>query len=171
MAHYCICPKCGVKFNRDKIQAVRVGAKRYGHSSCYPDNKDFVEMPQKDPDLVALEDYIGQLFGADCNWAMVKRQIKEYVEDRGFQYSGILGTLVYWYDVKKNSTKKSNGSIGIVPFVYNDASKYYANLNLANQNNLGKELKDYIPKERVIEIQSPRTTVRQNIRFFNLEDD
>ena len=41
MAHNVICPKCGIKFDRDKIQAVKISARRYGHATCYPDNKNF----------------------------------------------------------------------------------------------------------------------------------
>jgi hypothetical protein len=40
------------------------------------------------------------------------------VEDYHFTYSGILNTLKYWYEIKKNDTSKSNGALGIVPYVY-----------------------------------------------------
>ena len=40
-------------------------------------------------------------------------------------YRGQLLTLKYFYEVKHNSTKKSNGSIGIIPFVFSEAENYY----------------------------------------------
>ena len=36
MAKYCICKVCGVKFDREKIQAVFAGARRYAHQTCMP---------------------------------------------------------------------------------------------------------------------------------------
>ena len=44
--HKCKCPKCGIEFDRDKIQAVRVSARRYGHATCYPDNKDLIPLSE-----------------------------------------------------------------------------------------------------------------------------
>ena len=34
MAHIVKCAVCGNKFDRDKVQAVKVGARRYAHYSC-----------------------------------------------------------------------------------------------------------------------------------------
>jgi hypothetical protein len=71
---------------------------------------------KQDEDLVKLNEYIFKLSGKDTNWARVKQQIKEYTEKYHYSYSGILKSLVYFYDVKKNSITKANNSIGIVPF-------------------------------------------------------
>ena len=119
MAHNVICPKCGIKFDRDKIQAVKISARRYGHATCYPDNKNFVECPNLESnDLIQLKDYIGTLFGENANWAMINKQIKKYKEENGYSYSGILKSLVYFYDVKHNSKEKANNAISIVPYIY-----------------------------------------------------
>jgi hypothetical protein len=52
--------------------------------------------------------------------------------------------------VKKNPIEKSNGGIGIVPWVYEDAKRYYYNQWLLSQKNSDKDIKKYIPKERKI---------------------
>ena len=39
MAHMVICTVCGKRFDRDKIQAVKSGARRYAHQSCMPDGE------------------------------------------------------------------------------------------------------------------------------------
>jgi hypothetical protein len=44
-----------------------------------------------------------------------------------YTYSGIKRTLEYFYEVKKNSIEKANGGIGIVPWVYEEAKRYYYN--------------------------------------------
>lgn len=40
-------------------------------------------------------------------------------------YKGIYLSLKYWYDVKKNGIERSNGGIGIVPYIYKEASAYW----------------------------------------------
>ena len=44
---------------------------------------------------------------------------------QGMPYRGQLLTLKYFYEVKKSPKDKSNGSIGIIPFVYEEARIYY----------------------------------------------
>lgn len=115
MSHYVICSKCGAKFDRDKVQAVKTGARRYAHASCDPDNKDFVPLAIKkeDPDLTKLKDYINQKFGKSANWAQINRQIKIYTTENGYSLSGILKSLVYFYDIRGNPIDKSNGALGM----------------------------------------------------------
>ena len=48
----------------------------------------------------------------------------------------MLKTLIYFYEVKHNTIDKSNGRIGIIEYVYNDASKYYYAIWQAQQINL-----------------------------------
>ena len=165
MAHNVICPKCGIKFDRDKIQAVKISARRYGHATCYPDNKNFVECPNLESnDLIQLKDYIGTLFGENANWAMINKQIKKYKEENGYSYSGILKSLVYFYDVKHNSKEKANNAIGIVPFCYQDAYNYYYSLFLAQQATQDKTLITKV-KEIIIKPPKMRGTKQQ---FFDL---
>ena len=86
---------------------------------------------------------------------MIKKQIKTYTNDMKYSYSGILKSLIYFYEVKNNPIDKSNGSIGIVPFVYKDAYNYYLSIFLANDQNKNitfiQKVKEYIikpPKKR-----------------------
>ena len=76
---------------------------------------------------------IKQLFGDTANYAQIKRQLKIYINDNHYSYSGILKSLIYFYKIKGNSTEKANGALGIVPFVYQDAYNYYYSIWLANQ--------------------------------------
>ena len=178
MAHYCVCSICKQKFDRDKIQAVQHSARRYSHATCEPDNKNFVPMPEKkekekkekeekkeDPDLTKLKDYINQLFGKNANWAQIIRQIKIYTTENKYSYSGILKSLVYFYDIKANSIDKSNGAIGIVPFVYKDAYNYYYDLFLAQSRNETKDFSEVLNKTREITIRPPERPIKK--RFFN----
>ena len=122
-----------------------------------------------DQDLVKLEEYIEQLLGNDYNPARVKKQIKEFKNEYDYSYSGMLKTLIWWYEIKGNSKEKANGGIGIIPFVYKDALTYYYSLYLAQ---LANENVESIPKPKVkeIEIYSPEVH-RRPPKMFNMEDE
>ena len=169
MAKYCICKVCGVKFDREKIQAVFAGARRYAHQTCMP-NGELVPMPQVDKDLVALIEYAKNLLGNDYNAARVKKQIKDFKEEYGYSYSGMLKSLVYFYEVKGNSKEKANGGIGIVPFVYNDAYNYYLSLFQAAQANKNKDLNKHVAHIKEIVIKPPKVQMKKHFFDF-LEDD
>lgn len=168
MAHYVICSVCGKKFNRDVVQAVKTGARRYAHIECCPDGEK-VPLPQRDPDLIKLENYIQKLLGDDYNKARVNKQIKQFIEEYNYSYSGILKSLVYFFEVKGNSTDKANGGIGIVPFVYKDAYNYYYSLFVAQQQNTTKDVVNITSKIKEITIPVPKIILPK--RFFNLDDD
>ena len=168
MSHVVICKICGRQFDRDKIQAVKCGARRYAHYECKPDG-ELMPLPQKDPDLTALENYIEKLLGKEANKARINKQIKEYVTEHNYTYSGILKSLVYFYEVKGNSIDKANGGIGIVPFVYQDAYNYYYDLFLAKNRNDNKNVKEITSKVREIMIKPPSRPVKK--RFFKILDE
>ena len=165
MSHYVVCSVCGVRFDRDKIQAVKSGARRYAHQACFPQG-EIVPLPQKDEDLVKLENYIQQLLGEEYNKARVNKQIKDFVAE-GYTLSGILKSLIYFYEVKGNSRDKANGGIGIVPYVYKDAYHYYYSLYMANIQNQKKDVKAITSKIKEITIPIPKVVLRK--RFFNVE--
>jgi hypothetical protein len=168
MAHPVICSVCGKRFDRDSVQAVKTGARRYAHYDCKPDG-ELVPLPQKDPDLTALENYIEKLLGKEYNRARVKKQIKDFTEESHYSYSGILKSLVYFYEVKGNSIDKANGGIGIVPFVYQDAYNYYYDLFLAKSRNETKDVAEITSKTKEITIRPPERPIVK--RFFNFLDE
>lgn len=175
MSHYCICPVCNVRFDRDKIQAVVYSARRYAHATCDPENKNFVKMPEPKPktqdekDLEVLKDYINTLYNGNANWALVTRQIKEYKEKNGYSYSGMLKSLVYFHQIKNNPIDKEKKGIGIIPFVYNDAKNYYFNVYMTTQKNESKSAAAYetVIKEVTIKVPEVKTP---KPKLFNLDD-
>lgn len=171
MAHMVKCTVCGESFDRDKIQAVKSGARRYAHYTCLPEG-ELVPLPNAvvDQDLVDLENYIKNLLGDDYNPARVKKQIKDYKNEYNYSYSGMLKALVWFYEIKGNSIEKANGGIGILPFVYQDAYNYYYSLYLAQLVNEEKDVNQYKTKVREIVIKSP-SVAEKPIRLFDLGED
>ena len=143
MAHMCVCAICGKRFDRDKVQAVRHNGRRYSHAACEPDNKDLVPLVVKnegDEKIAQLKGYINQIYGEKANWPLIMRQIKKFTSENGFSISGILKSLVWFYEVKHNKVNDSNGGIGIVEYCYKDAYNYYLAIYKANEANKDKQI-------------------------------
>ena len=168
MAHYVICSVCGKRFDRDKIQAVKSGARRYAHQSCKPDG-EIVPLPQIDQDYTDLMECIKEIYKDEVNYALVKKQIKQYQEEYNYTLSGIKKSLIYFYKVKGNPIDKSKGGIGIVPFVYKDAYNYYYSLFVAQSQNENKNLQQITSKIKEIIIKPPK--IKKKIRLFNLGEE
>ena len=105
-------------------------------------------------DRDALWFYIFRLFGkysddkpvSDWNITQMQKFRKQ-----GMPYRGQLLTLKWFYEVKKNSKDKSNGSIGIIPFVYDDARHYYEK-QAKKADEIGQAIQKQLEQDR-IEIQ------------------
>ena len=169
MAHYVICSVCGKRFDRDKVQAVKSNARRYAHQSCYPQG-EIVPLPQVDEDLQKLNEYIEKLLGNNYNKARVKQQLKSFKEEYNYSYSGILKSLVYFYEVKGNSIDKANGGIGIVPFIYQDAFNYYYSLWQAQSINQTKHI-NILPKVKEVIIKLPEAKRPMKLFFSGDEEE
>lgn len=84
------------------------------------------ELSQDRKELDALWDYIDKIFEKQFNGAVVANQIKDYHERKGWSYRVIHKTLKYYYEIRGNRPKYAeDNTIGIVPYVIRDASKYY----------------------------------------------
>ena len=171
MAHMVTCTVCKEKFDRDKIQAVKISARRYAHYRCSPQGGELVPLAEKvDEDLIKLEQYAEQLLGEDYNPARVKKQIKDFKNDYDYTYSGMLKTLIWFYEIKGNSKEKANGGIGIIPFVYKEALNYYYSLYLAQIANEQIAETAYKPVVKEITISSPEV-YRRPPKMFNSEEE
>ena len=166
MSHIVKCAICQKTFDRDKIQAVKHGARRYSHYDCEPTGEK-VPLVKKDEDLQKLLEYINTLFKGQQNQAKVNQSIKKFHSELGYSYSGIQKALYYFYEIKHNSIDKANGGISIVHFVYKDAYNYYYDLFMAQQRNENK--KPFIEKVREIIIKPPK--VKKPIKLFDLDKE
>ena len=170
MSHMVTCQICKVRFDRDKIQAVRHNGRLYSHYTCEPD-KELVPLPEpKDKDLNELKEYAKSVLKGYYKPARVNKQIKEYVQEYGYTHSGILKSLQWWCEVKGQAldNEKSRGGLGIVPYIYNDAKQYYYNLYLAQNANKDKNIEEYKAKEKIVIIKPPKVT-EYRPKLFNFE--
>ena len=124
-AAYVKCLYCGERFNRNdpNIQVKQVTSRRYAHLKCW--EKYQSNLSQEEKDIIAFYDYTKKLFGEDYNYILTKKLAERYVKENNYTYSGMLKTLKWYYEKEGNSLDKSNGSIGIIPYVYKQALNYY----------------------------------------------
>lgn len=169
--HLVKCFFCGQTFDANVEPYIMVNSRRYAHENCF--NKNQEEKTQEEKDKESLEAYIKQLFNINSINTKIKKQIKKYIEEDNFTYSGIRRSLVYFYEIKQNSIEKANGGIGIVEYVYSEAFNYYYNLWLAQQKNENKNINDYFkPKEEIlITIPPPQRKVRKRKLFSFLDKE
>lgn len=175
MAHYVICSICKQRFDRDKYKAVLVSPRRYAHATCAGTLSE--EETQEEKDKQELEEYIKKLFNLDRMDGKITLQIKKFMQDNPhYTYSGIRRTLEYFYIVKKNPISKAQEhgpTIGIVPWVYDEAKRYYYEKWLLQQKNAEFKKEDLTPKIKEITIPVPtvKPKKRKIFRFLDEEDE
>lgn len=160
--HLVKCFYCGKTFDANSEPFSKPRANRYAHAAC--DKQANENKTQEERDYEQLVEYIKQLFGNPN--PRVWKQLKEYKE-LGYTYSGIHKTLVWWYDLKHNDIEKANGGIGIIPYVYEEASKYYYALYVAQIANEDADVEHFSTpvKEFIIEAPRPQRKLRRLFQF------
>lgn len=138
MAKWVTCRHCGQKIDREREEVVLLKDRCYAHIECCEENSGEILPPLLDKNLIELYDYICHLFKYEKVPVRIKNQIKRFVEDEGYTYTGILATLKYWYEFQHGDISKANDGISIVAYIYEVAEKYYFSLYMAEQLNKNK---------------------------------
>lgn len=164
--HIVKCLYCGERFDTSQEPTVKPTKRRYAHKRCAEEYE--ANMTQEQRDERAFYRYVQDKLGEDYNYVVTKRLANQYVKEYKYTYSGMLKSLIWFYDVQKNSTAKSNGSIGIIPYIYNNARDYYYAIWLAQVSNAKKDLDIYKEPDVIhFEIPSPRTQTKKK-KLFDL---
>lgn len=129
------------------------------------------KLSQLEKDKQALEDYIMKLFNISYVDPKIRKQIKQFVDEYHYTYSGIHKALIYHYEIKNGDLSKANGGIGIVPYVYQNAYRYYYALWEAQQKNEHKVIQEYVPKVKEIVIPIPQRQIKKRKLFSFLDEE
>lgn len=167
--HLVKCFYCGATFDASKEPFVMARANRYAHKECA--EKHQATLTEEEKAKKALEDYIKQLLNISSLTPKIKKQIEKFVKEENYSYSGIHRSLIYFYEIKKNSVDKANGGIGIVPYVYQEAYNYYYNIWVAQQSNETKNIEEYKPNEIIITIPPPQRKIKKRKLFKFLDEE
>ena len=157
--HLVKCLYCGQQFDREAEPTKQVSARRYAHLKCWEEH--YLNLSKEEKDIEEFYNYTKELFKEDYNYILTKKLAERYVKENHYTYSGMLKTLKWYYEKMNNSIEKSNGSIGIIPYIYNQAMTYYYTLYQAQLVNKEKNISNFTQtKERNITIESPRVYVK-----------
>ena len=116
MARKVKCPECGT-YN-DKENTVY-------HNSKYYCKICFENKQKEAQDYKNLVAYICELYQIEAPTGWMLKQIKDYKEQFNFTYRGIKTTLHYFYEIQEGNSVEDSMGIGIVPFVYDEAKRFY----------------------------------------------
>lgn len=171
MAHIVKCIYCNIQFDTDKEEFEKPSERRYAHKHCY--DKVQASKTQAEKDYEELEKYIKQLFGITVLNATITKQIKTFKENFDLTYTGILKTLQWWTEIKKERFEDKNYGIAIVPYIYDQAEEYYRGMWEAEQANNQLDLEHYKPRVEVVEIPPPEihATPPKLMKFWKEEEE
>ena len=152
IAHLVICPYCKLKFDADKEPYVKPNSQRYAHKHCYETflNTQIKEKTDRDK----LIEYIRKLFNTTVINPRIWKQLKQYTEEYNYSYKDIHNALIYAFEIKHNDINKSNGGIGLVPYIIQESRKYFNDIESSNEKN-EKILQQQNNHYKIIEVYIP----------------
>lgn len=158
-----ICPQCKEKVTSD--ESVKDG-RRYYHPTCFKMKKEQEELKkQKAQDYKGLIDYICKLYKLDAPTGMILKQIKDYQEEYGYKLKGIELALRYFHETLGNPVREGDG-IGIVPFVYEDAKRYY--IMKMNVEESIKNCGENFVTKKIVTIKSPKLEMKRKVKPIDI---
>ena len=131
-----------------------------------------LQLTQTEVDKANLNKYLYTLYNGKYDFARTNLLIKKYVTELGFTYSGIHKALIYFYEVQGNAIEdEASRSIGIVPYVYEEAKNYYYKMWSVNKRNSEVNIENYIPKTINITNPQPQRKIKKPKKKFSFLDE
>lgn len=152
------CPHCNNEVKEEEA-IYNTKTKRYYHEQCYN-----ILLERK-----TLIDYICELFSYKKPSVKIYQQMSNYYE-RGVSYSDMLLALKYFYEIKKGDLSKSQGGIGIIPYILDEA-KEFSTLEKIEKEKLIKKFEDNAKEHKetkIVYIAEQRNKQRKNIDINTL---
>lgn len=172
------CRFCKTEIDRDT--AYKVGKNSYYCDNyCYSrymedrDNKKKKYKPKDNTDRRKLTDYIQNLYieegyeKSEINWVLLMSQVKNFIEEYGYKYSGIKYCLWYMKEIENINLFNNdfNGSVlNLIPYYYEKSKQYWK-----ETNDIKKEIKNFDFNNKIIKIKGKNIDKRKN-KMIKMED-
>lgn len=160
------CYYCGgdVDITTDKFS--KVHSNRYAHRECHIKNYT--------PD----EEYIPKIYeylksiNFNYNYTQCDKQRVNFIKTMGYSNEEIYLTLKYMYSIKKLSPERSEGRIGLVPYLKEEAIQYFHNIE-KKQEEIGIAVEKQLARGvKVIQVLAPEKPVDKGyIDLDSIGDD
>ena len=128
--------------------------KRY-HIECFDKLIDNAETKNhmkasgiKNNEKNELIKYICQLYNLSEIPYAIDKQIDNFVAQLGYTYTGIQKTLYYFYELSRNNVDNHTSTIGIVPYYYEEAKKFFNTVHDSNELN-----KEFVLDEKTVHVK------------------
>lgn len=168
--HLVKCLYCGEIFDASVTPYSKPRSNRYAHVKCAENAEQQKTQEEKDKEL--LEKYIKELFGVSSISIKIKKQMEMFKNEKNYSYSGMYKTLKYFFEIRGNQIEKANGGIGIIPYVYDEAFRYWRAIWEAQQRNENIQVEEYVLPIKEVHIVSPeRKPMKHLRRLFTFLDE
>lgn len=184
------CKICKQAFNRldpklvEGVDWIKPTNRVYYHKKCYDDfakkkgqiGKDGIEFEAEEAIWkTATEDYLKRDLKISIDYKRFNSQWKRFIEKNGYTPKAIYFTIRYFYDVCKGLTEKSEGGIGIVSHVYDDAGEYWSKRHQTDKSivaRLEEQIKkDAAQKAKIVFQQKKKKEQKVDFSILEEEDD
>ncbi len=157
-----ICRICKQILDTEALQEgvdwVQPQPKWYYHTSCYNDYaKTAKKLLEKDLDIEMEAtwwlDAVWQYFKKERHVLLDFKKLKSQWENfikKGYTPKGIYFSVRYFYEVQNGDISKAKGGIGIVPFIYNEATAYWARRDIEDKD-LVKRIENQVKSMVIVE--------------------
>lgn len=98
-------------------------------------------------------------------------QVNSYIEKYQYTYTGMQKALIYFYEVQGNEVDTTNPTLGIVPYIYDEAYNYYYELWKINKENSNKDLEHFCPETLEVHIPPPQRKIKKRKLFTFLDKE
>lgn len=160
------CYYCGGDVDISTEKFSKVHSNRYAHRECHIKNYT--------PD----EEYIPKIYEYlksihfNYNYTQCDKQRVNFIKTMGYSNEEIYLTLKYMYSIKKLSPERSEGRIGLVPYLKEEAIQYFHNIE-KRQEEIGIAVEKQFEKGvKVIKVLAPEKPVDKGyIDLNSIGDD
>lgn len=164
--HKIKCYYCGEIFDRDKEPSaiVKQGKDRcrYAHLHCEEKAQQEAELLLQQE--IELKKYIMKLFNMEFLPTDISKQIDIYIEKNDFTFDGILKALKFFYEVQNGDIEQAQRRIGIVPFIYDQAQRYYAGIKETQDKLSQIDITSYFEPSIEVHIPPPQRTTMGKLK-------
>lgn len=173
------CRICGQEIDKSKtkqdVDWVRPSRNYYYHCNCYHEWKaiknDVEAEASEQMWFESLKEYLYKDLKMNVDFSKLTSQWKHLLKDKKTP-KGIYFTIKYFYEVQHGSVEKSQGGIGIVSSIYNDAGSYWQNQR-ARLEEITHKLKDQYSireQQQVITFKNPTPKKKAKQLEFEVEE-
>ena len=157
-------PKC--KWCKETIEDKANTVKKsngWWHNDCLKEKEK--QKNENKSDYDKLIDYIYELYNGHIP-VFIFKQIKDYVNEYGMKYSGILLTLKYIYEELEIPFDEENG-IGLVVYKYSECSKEWQ-----RQQEINKAIEEFEFEENEVVVNKKINNKQwSKVKEINMEDE